>query len=369
MRGLLLIPGLFQEARDIIIYFARVMRHGLIPNLHDRGNNTRYNARDATWFFLQAIKDYVNLSPEGEEFLSEEFELHFYNDDKGTHERMQNENQPKHKMTIKELIVHILQSHASGINFKEWNAGPNIDEHMKEPGFNVSIRYDERTGFLMGGNKHNCGTWMDKMGSVGDIKGVPATPRDGAPIELVALLYSTLDWVVSLVKGGYIQEHGVTTGNGAELHFSDWRDKVRSSFERCFWVPIQESEDQSFEIKKDLVSRRGIYKDVFGSEQGYTDYQLRPNVCVAMQYAPDLFDVEHAKTCLDTVERVLMEKGCMGIKTLDPADRNYNGDYKGSDERNGWNYHQGPEWVWPVGHFLRSKLLFWDYPTGNDSRR
>lgn len=51
-KGLLLSTGLLKEARDTIIFFASVSRHGLIPNLHDQGTNTRFNARDATWFFL-----------------------------------------------------------------------------------------------------------------------------------------------------------------------------------------------------------------------------------------------------------------------------------------------------------------------------
>jgi glycogen debranching enzyme len=53
LRGLFIATGLEDEAKQTIRYFARIVRHGLIPNLHDRGNNTRFNARDATWFFLQ----------------------------------------------------------------------------------------------------------------------------------------------------------------------------------------------------------------------------------------------------------------------------------------------------------------------------
>ena len=35
LRGLFLATGLYKEAKDTIMYFARVERHGLIPNLHD----------------------------------------------------------------------------------------------------------------------------------------------------------------------------------------------------------------------------------------------------------------------------------------------------------------------------------------------
>lgn len=74
---------------------------------------------------------------------------------------------------------------------------------MKDNGFNIKIHTDlevdngiaSGTGFCFGGNKDNCGTWMDKMGSADSNRGVPATPRDGAPIELVALAYSVLTFL------------------------------------------------------------------------------------------------------------------------------------------------------------------------------
>ena len=88
-----------------------------------------------------------------------------------------------------------------------------------------------------------------------------------------------------------------------------------------------------------------------------------------MSYAPELFNRANAQTCLDNIARILMEKGCMGIKTLDPRDRNYNGDYDNSDQTHGFNYHQGPEWVWPVGFFLKAQLVFKDYPTKEDARQ
>ena len=103
LRGLLLTTGLFEEAKETILFFAKVERHGLLPNLHDYGNNTRFNARDATWFFLQAIKDYIMMASDGLSILAERFEPEF-------------ENQ---SMTIGELIVKILAAHADGIDFRE----------------------------------------------------------------------------------------------------------------------------------------------------------------------------------------------------------------------------------------------------------
>ena len=117
-----------------------------------------------------------------------------------------------------------------------------------------------------------------------------------------------------------------------------------------------------------MVNRRGIYKDVYGSSNIYQDYQLRPNLCVAMAVAPSLFDKKHAKICLDNVSKILMTPGCMGIKTLDPSDMQFNGNYHGSDPTNGFNYHQGPEWLWPVGYFLRANLIFQDYKSHTEAK-
>jgi glycogen debranching enzyme len=70
--------------------------------------------------------------------------------------------------------------------------------------------------------------------------------------------------------------------------------KIKNHFESCFWIPINENEDNQYQIVKKFVNRRGIYKDTYKSSQGFTDYQLRPNICVALSYAPTLFDKDHA---------------------------------------------------------------------------
>ena len=67
-------------------------------------------------------------------------------------------------------------------------------------GFTVNVFVDrEDTGFVFGGNKWNCGTWMDKMGSSSNAgnRGTPATPRDGGSVELQGLMFACVNWLAN----------------------------------------------------------------------------------------------------------------------------------------------------------------------------
>eukprot|EP00824_Muranothrix_gubernata_P004809 TRINITY_DN16166_c0_g1_i1.p1 TRINITY_DN16166_c0_g1~~TRINITY_DN16166_c0_g1_i1.p1 ORF type:complete len:248 (+),score=30.74 TRINITY_DN16166_c0_g1_i1:47-745(+) len=150
------------------------------------------------------------------------------------------------------------------------------------------------------------------------------------------------------------------------MTYRQWDALVQKSFEQYFFIPTNPRLDDRFTVNPGLVNRRGIYKDLSGSQQEWADYQLRPNQCIAMTVAPELFDVRRAQDALTIVEEVLL--GPIGMKTLDPSDMKYNGTYdnKGDsvdyNSAKGFNYHQGPEWVWPVGYFLRACLRFADGP-------
>ena len=72
---------------------------------------------------------------------------------------------------------------------------------------NIDIELDPNTGFIYGGNYCNNGTWMNKLGNSikGKNKGIPATPRPGADIEIIALIYSCLDFVVDMGNKNYFK--------------------------------------------------------------------------------------------------------------------------------------------------------------------
>lgn len=351
LRGILLATGRFGDARREILGYARVVRHGLVPNLVDGGYNPRFNARDATWFFLQAVQDYCRVAPEGNGLLKAPVELKYPVED----------GEPDVR-NLGDLVHYILHKHAKGIKFRELNAGITIDEHMTSEGFNIEIRTDPNTGILYGGSEFNCGTWMDKMGSSAKAgnKGIPATPRDGAAIEIVGLLKSALQFVTKLPESVFPYKHATD-----ELSYNEWNRKIQDNFEKLFYVPDDniEPEEGEFNLEKKFVNRKGIFKDLHMATHRWCDYQLRPNGCVALVVAAELFTNNRASNYLANVHEHLWGARQLGLKTLDPNDFNFRGDYDNANDTcdkhiaHGWNYHQGPEWLWPLGYFLQAKYL------------
>ncbi|KAJ6225035.1 hypothetical protein RDWZM_003580 [Blomia tropicalis] len=352
LKGLTLLTGHFDVAKVIIIGFAGTLRHGLIPNLLDGGRNSRYNCRDAVWWWLQAIKDYIQIVPDGHLILNEQVRRIFPTDDSPalTTDNDRIELQPLHK-TIQEA----LERHFVGIEFTERNAGTKIDAHMTTEGFNIKIGVDRNNGFVYGGNQWNCGTWMDKMGSSDKAKnrGHPATPRDGSPVEIVGLCKSVITFLAELHHKKIYPYEGVCSSE-ENWTFEQWSNKIQENFEMHFYI--------NHDCNDEHVNRRQIYKDTFGATKRWMDYQLRPNFVVAMCVAPELFVRDHAIEALKMVDQHLL--GPMGMKTLDPSDWNYRGDYDNSNDSddysvaNGFNYHNGPEWLWPTGYYLMARLKF-----------
>jgi glycogen debranching enzyme len=80
---------------------------------------------------------------------------------------------------------------------------------------------------------------MDKMGSSIKAmnKGVPATSRDGAPIEMTALLYRALRFVIGLDKKVFAFEYVRLTDNTL-LYYKEWANRIERSFNTCYYIPM-----------------------------------------------------------------------------------------------------------------------------------
>ncbi|CAH8497026.1 unnamed protein product [Dicrocoelium dendriticum] len=411
LRGCLLITERFEDAADVILSYASLVRHGLIPNLTGEGHDVhpRYNCRDAVWYWMYSIVCYekaiakaqlqqhprlssisaghasdkqdntnsssvVNKSASVPKCTSPPCGLvhrpiwrWFPTDDAigWPDEKPQRRSSiiNRHVQPVHEVIQEVLQLHITGIDFVERNAGPQLDEQMKLEGFRVTACVDPQTGFPAGGNAFNCGTWMDKMGSsdLAGNRGIPATPRDGSAVELIGLAYAVVEWLneahqtVDEKNNPYYPHSGVQLPDGKFFTWSDWLTHIQSSFEPLFWIP-SDTKDPA------LMYNRGIYRDSIGSSSGFTDNQLRPNFLITMVVAPSLFTPERAWTALEVARTRIL--GPYGMRTLGPNDMAYRGDYHNSVDSTdystarGFNYHQGPEWLWPTGYYLRARLYF-----------
>ena len=354
-KGVFLINGLFKNGRALILHYASYYRHGLIPNLL---MTARFNARDATWWFVKSINDYLEFSNDFS-ILNEMIQMKFLSDNQEEDKRLKEKGIVRNKTLLK-ILHNIFQNHAKGINFREWDS-PSIDENMSYNGFEINFFVDWNNGFIFGGNKFNCLTWMDKMGSskkAGN-KGIPASSRHGAPIELTSLLFIGIKMMKMLYDEGFSEYAGVEIDKETCISYRNWKKLIKKNFEKYYWIPEEENEFENYKIEKDLVFRKGILKDTYS--QTNQDYQLRPNALISLALTPDIISKRKGYSYLKQVEKNLIKKNSIGIKTLDPYDDKYVSDYNNDDNSqnfksaHGFNYHNGPEWVWLYGYYLMAK--------------
>ncbi|KAK0420623.1 hypothetical protein QR680_014799 [Steinernema hermaphroditum] len=184
-----------------------------VPDTDDEDNQLRtnllHNEADAlgksSLSVLAAIIRYIQMKPSGHEIFNETVVRHYPTDESEFCE-------DGRKETLADTMLEVIECHFRGIEFREMNTGHAIDEHMKDPGFNVKAYIDKDTGFVFGGNEWNCGTWMDKMGSSDKARnrGIPATPRDGADVELQGLCLYVVEGLRDLSKDGKFKKDSRT---------------------------------------------------------------------------------------------------------------------------------------------------------------
>ena len=155
-------------------------------------------------------------------------------------------------------------------------------------------------------------------------------------------------------QGKYSHSH-VNVDNRNTLSYDEWATLIRTNFEKEFYI-------RSKQTYRDYI----YYSESPSDKEKYIHYeeQIRPNMFIAMARAPSLFDKEHVLKCMKVAEEYLVVPNCVGIRTLDKRDKDYNGDYNVDDHgssyntAHGFNYHNGPEWVFPFGYYLNAKVMF-----------
>ena len=173
--GLTLCTKRFKEAEEILLTFARYIRHGIVPNMFPDDNMPPlYNTVDASLWYFYAVYQYLHYNPaaEAEAFVKEQIFPH-----------------------LKEIIP------------------------AYEKGTDFSI-YMEDDGLIHAGSGLDQITWMDVR--VGDWV---ATPRHGKPVEINALWYNALRIMESLCEK--FDEDASAYRTRAE--------QVKESFNAKFW--------------------------------------------------------------------------------------------------------------------------------------
>ncbi|PKO12544.1 MAG: glycogen debranching protein [Chloroflexi bacterium HGW-Chloroflexi-10] len=188
--------------------------------------------------------------------------------------------------------------------------------HWHIRGTRYGIRMDPADSLLMAGEEGVQLTWMDVK-----IKDWVVTPRQGKAVEINALWYNALR-IMSIFSTILNQDAQV---------YSHIADQVASSFQR-FW-------------NADCNYCYDVIDTPFGN-----DTLLRPN---------QLFAVSLTHSPLSHNQQQNVVEGCyqylytgMGLRSLAPFEKEYQGRFEGNMAQRDAAYHQGTVWGWLIGPFI-----------------
>jgi predicted glycogen debranching enzyme len=274
LTGLTVCRGEAEMAFQILKKYTKYEKHGLLPNIISSDGKHAYNSIDTPLLYTWAIQHYLQ-----------------YTNDK--------ENVAKHLVPT---VVAIAKAFIEG---KVPMAGIGPD------------------GLLYAGNENTNFTWMDAV-----VNDMPVTPRFGAAVEINALWYNTLSFLINDFSGEINK-------NFLEVLVS-FRDNFEKHFEDKFWADI----DQCF------VDRCINDYD--------KEYYIRPNQLFAIGLPYTCVSQAHAQTILETIDQHLLTP--FGLRTLSPRNLRFRGEYKGEQALRDMAYHQGMVWPWLVGIYADAVL-------------
>jgi glycogen debranching enzyme len=172
--GLTLATGNFDVARSTLVAFGNLLDQGMLPNrLPESEQAPEYNSVDATLWFFEAIRQYLEYTGDAEFVRTQFYEK------------------------LKDIIT--------------W--------HVRGTRFGIHMDTD---GLIAAGDPCTQLTWMDAR-----VDGRPVTARNGKPVEIQALWYNALRFVAKLANDFGDAEAGA--------FYADLAARARKSFNMSFW--------------------------------------------------------------------------------------------------------------------------------------
>ena len=198
-----------------------------------------------------------------------------------------------------------------------------IHWHQKGTRYNIHLDSD---GLIYAGESGSQLTWMDVK-----IDDWVVTPRVGKPIEINALWYNALQTMISFAD----------ILNKPATEYQQLAEKTAANFQR-FWC-----------------QEKGYCYDVLDTPTG-NDLSLRPNQIFAVSLPHSPFNSLQQQQIVDICARKLLTSS--GLRSLAPADPQYQGEYGGPRKNRDSAYHQGTVWGWLIGPFVLAHLRVYENP-------
>ncbi len=202
-------------------------------------------------------------------------------------------------------------------------------------GTHYNVRVDAIDGLVTWDEPGCALTWMDAV-----VNGEPITPRQGKPIEISALWYSALCWA------------------------QDWATRLQqctapeqaAKFEKQAHRYQQQAEQVKASLQKFWNPQLGYFHDTIAPND-VPNLQIRPNAVIALSLRHCGFSAAQGQKVLHVARERLLTP--VGLRSLDPADREYVGHYNGNQRQRDSAYHQGSVWSWLIGPFIRAWQRFY----------
>ncbi|MBA2391801.1 MAG: hypothetical protein H0V70_03555, partial [Ktedonobacteraceae bacterium] len=279
--GLTLVPERYDKALSILQEVARHFKDGLLPDRlplpGQRLTSDDYGSADVTLWFFYALDCYLQVT-RNYEFLED-----FY----------------PHLVTS---IHRYIQGTFNGIH-----ADPK-DGLVSIPGKGL--------------------TWMNAL-----INGIPVTPRGGKPIEVNALWYAALSFMVEWSQ--HLNSKGDLSH--AISYYQELMTLCKRSIQKRFWY-----------------NEGGYLYDVIDGQNG-DDPALRPNQLLALSLRYSAVTQGQRQSVLEIVTRHLLTS--QGLRTLSPQNPAYKGHPGSSWEEQQQALHQGSTWTWLLGPYIDAMLM------------